>query len=179
MSPTDAMRIFVRVAEQASFTRTAESLGMSKASISTIVQQLESSLGTRLLHRTTRKVQLTQDGMSYYERCKDVLAELDELQSMFQQERQALRGRLRVDMPSGMARLYVIPQLPRFLEAHPQLQIELSCTDRLVDPIQEGFDCVLRVGTLRDTPLIALPLGGLTALRAASPALRRRRSSAL
>jgi DNA-binding transcriptional LysR family regulator len=174
MNPVDAMRIFVRVAEQASFTRTAESLGMSRASISVTVQQLESSLGTRLLHRTTRKVQLTQDGMTYYERCKDVLVELDELQSMFQQDRQSLRGRLRADMPSGIARLHLIPQLPRFLEAHPHLEIELSCTDRLVDLIQEGFDCVLRVGAQLDPQLIARPLGSLTVISCASPGYLRR-----
>jgi DNA-binding transcriptional LysR family regulator len=175
MNPIEAMRIFVRVAEQASFTRTAESLGVPKASISMAVQQLESSLGTRLLHRTTRKVQMTQDGMTYYERCKDVLAEIDDLQSMFQRERQSLRGRLRVDMPSGVARLHIIPQLPRFLESHPQLEIELSCTDRLVDPIEEGFDCVLRVGALRDRRLIARPLGSLRIINCASPAYLERR----
>jgi DNA-binding transcriptional LysR family regulator len=175
MNPIEAMRIFVRVAEQASFTRTAETLGLPKASVSMAIQQLESSLGTRLLHRTTRKVQMTQDGMTYYERCKEVLAELDELQSMFQQERQSLRGRLRVDMPAGIARLHIIPELPRFLEAHPQLEIELSCTDRLVDPIQEGFDCVLRVGAPRDPQLIARRLGSLTIINCASPAYLRRR----
>lgn len=168
------MRIFVRVAEQASFTRAAESLGTSKASVSMVVQQLESSLGTRLLHRTTRKVQLTQDGMTYYERCKDVLAEMDELQSLFQHDRRSLRGRLRVDMPTGIARLHLIPLLPRFLDAYPQLQIELSCTDRLVDPVQEGFDCVLRAGVLRDTPLIGRPLGRLTVINCASPGYLRR-----
>jgi DNA-binding transcriptional LysR family regulator len=149
MNPTEAMRMFVRVAEQASFTRAAESLGASKASVSMVVQELESSLGTRLLHRTTRKVQLTQDGLIYYERCKNMLAELDELQSMFQQDKRSLRGRLRVDMPTGIARLHLIPQLPRLLDAHPQLEIELSCTDRLVDPTEEGFDCVLRAACRR------------------------------
>lgn len=174
MNPTEAMRIFVRVAEQASFTHAADSLGTSKASVSQVVQQLESSLGTRLLHRTTRKVQLTQDGMIYYERCKNMLAELDELQSMFQQDRRSLRGRLRVDMPTGIARLHLIPQLPRFLDSFPQLEIELSCTDRLVDPIQEGFDCVLRVGVVREPHLIARSLGTLTVINCASPAYLRR-----
>lgn len=174
MNCVEAMRIFVRVAEQASFTRAAESLGASKASVSTVVQQLESSLGTRLLHRTTRKVLLTQDGMTYYERCKDLLSELDELQSLFRQDRRSIRGRLRVDMPTGLARLYLIPELPRFLEAYPQLEIELSCTDRLVDPVQEGFDCVLRGGSLKDTQLIARPVGNATLVNCASPDYLRR-----
>jgi DNA-binding transcriptional LysR family regulator len=171
------MQVFVRVAEQASFTRAAESLGLLKATVSVAVQQLEGSLGTRLLHRTTRKVQMTLDGQLYYERCKELLSEVDSLQSMFQQSGQALRGRLRVDMPSGLARLYVIPRLPEFLKAHPQVEFELSTTDRLVDPIQEGFDCVLRVGAPRDPQLIVRPLGRLAFVNCASPDYLRRRGT--
>jgi DNA-binding transcriptional LysR family regulator len=173
----ETMQVFVRVAEQASFTRAAESLGLLKATVSVAVQQLESSLGTRLLHRTTRKVQMTLDGQLYYERCKELLAEVDSLQSMFQQTGQTLRGRLRVDMPSGLARLFVIPRLPEFLEAHPQVEFELSTTDRLVDPIQEGFDCVLRIGAPRDPQLIVRPLGRLVFINCASPDYLRRRGT--
>src|SRR5687768_297005 len=129
----EQMQTFVRVAELGSFTRAADSLGLPKASASTAVQELESALGTRLLHRTTRKVELTQDGRVFYERCKDLLADMDELQAMFQQGSQALRGRLRVDMPSGTARNLIIPHLPQFLRQHPQLELELSTTDRRVD----------------------------------------------
>jgi DNA-binding transcriptional LysR family regulator len=177
MNTLEAMQVFVRVAEQASFTRAAESLGLLKATVSVAVQQLESSLGTRLLHRTTRKVQMTLDGQLYYERCKELLAEVDSLQSMFQQTGQTLRGRLRVDMPSGLARLFLIPRLPEFLEAHPQVEFELSTTDRLVDPIQEGFDCVLRVGAPRDPQLIVRPLGRLVFINCASPDYLRRRGT--
>lgn len=177
MNTLEAMQVFVRVAEQASFTRAAESLGLLKATVSVAVQQLEGSLGTRLLHRTTRKVQMTLDGQLYYERCKELLSDLDNLQSMFQQSGQTLRGRLRVDMPGGLARLYLIPRLPEFLAAHPQVEFELSTTDRLVDPIQEGFDCVLRVGAPRDPQLIARPLGRLTFINCASPDYLRRRGT--
>ena len=148
MNRLEAMQIYVRVAEQASFTRTAESLGLPKASVSNAVQQLEAALGTRLLHRTTRKVRMTQDGQAYYERCKDLLADLDELNSLFQRNEQALRGRIRVDMSSGMARKHVLPQLPQFLAAHPQIEIELSSTDRYVDLVREGFDCVVMARAL-------------------------------
>jgi DNA-binding transcriptional LysR family regulator len=96
---------------------------------------------------------------------------------MFQQSGQTLRGRLRVDMPSGLSRLYVIPRLPEFLKAHPQVEFELSTTDRLVDPIQEGFDCVLRVGAPRDPQLIVRPLGRLTFINCASPDYLRRRGT--
>ena len=169
MNQLDAMQVFVRVAELASYTRAAESLGLPKASVSTAVQQLEGELGTQLLHRTTRKVQMTLDGRACYERCKDLLADMDELRSMFQQGPQSLRGRLRIDMPTGVARTMVVPRLPEFLRQHPQVQIELSCTDRKVDLIREGFDCVLRVGALEDGSLIVRPLGHFAIINCASP----------
>jgi DNA-binding transcriptional LysR family regulator len=174
MNRLEAMQIFVRVAELASFTQAADSMGLPKASISTAVKQLESLLGTRLLHRTTRKVQLTQDGQTFYERSKDLLADMDELQSMFQQGEAAINGRLRVDMSSGVARNIVIPQLPIFLEEHPRLELELSSTDRRVDIVREGFDCVVRVGTLTDSTLIARPLGRFHMVNCASPAYLKR-----
>ncbi|CAN4279949.1 LysR family transcriptional regulator [Pseudoxanthomonas sp. LjRoot125] len=174
MNRLDAMQAFVRVAEMASFTRAADSLGLPKASVSTAVQQLEAWLGTQLLHRTTRRVQLTQDGQAFYERCQDLLADMDEVQHLFARSPQALRGRLRVDMPARFARHFVLPHLPAFLHEHPQLALELSCTDRRVDVVREGFDCVLRVGTLADTSLIARPLGQLRVVTCASPAYLQR-----
>lgn len=169
MIQPDAMRQFARVAELASFTQAAESLGCPKATVSATVQRLERQLGTRLLHRTTRRVQLTQDGQAFYERCKDVLADLEELEQLFLPTPAALRGRLRVDLPVGAARQLVLPRLPEFMAAHPQLEIELSCTDRRVDLVREGFDCVLRVGVLGDSSLVARPLGWLRQLNLASP----------
>src|SRR5262245_42934576 len=109
MNRLDAMEIFVRVAELASFTRAAEQLAMPKASMSNAVRELETLLGTQLLRRTTRKVEMTHDGRLFYERCRDVLGDLDELQAMFVDEPQGLRGRLRVDMPNRLARNLVIP----------------------------------------------------------------------
>ncbi|QPF72399.1 LysR family transcriptional regulator [Roseateles sp. DAIF2] len=173
MIQPDAMRVFVRVAELASFTQAAEGLGLPKASVSGAVQRLEAQLGTRLLHRTTRRVQLTQDGQAFYERCKDLLADLEELQQLFLPTPAALTGRLRVDLPVGAARLLVLPRLPEFMAAHPKLEIELSCTDRRVDLVREGFDCVLRVGQLGDSSLVARPLGRLRQLNLASAAYLR------
>lgn len=174
MDRLDAMQVFVRVAELSSFTRAAESLGLPKASISTHIQQLESLLGTRLLHRTTRRVQLTLDGQIFYERSKDLLADMDELEGLFQQGATNLTGRLRVDMPSAMAKNRILPRLPEFLVQHPQLQLEISSTDRRVDLIREGFDCVIRVGKLTDSSLIARSLGKLELLNYASPAYLER-----
>ena len=174
MNRLDALQMFVRVAELGSFTQAAEQLGLPKARVSMAVRQLEGVLGTRLLHRTTRRVQATQDGQAFYERCKDVLADIDEMQSMFQQGVQSLRGRLRVDMPTLIARDQVIPRLPEFLTAHPQLEIELSSTDRRVDLVREGFDCVLRIGALAESGLVARPLGQLRQINCASPAYLER-----
>ena len=170
MSPLDRLQIFHRVAELASFSQAALSLNLPKASASTAVQQLETQLGTRLLHRTTRRVQLTQDGQAFYERSKDVLADMDELQAMFQQQgATALTGRIRIDMSTGLARNVVIPRLPELLAAHPLLAVELSSTERRVDLVREGFDCVVRTGTVGDTSLITRPLGALRQLNCASP----------
>ena len=169
MNRIEAMQIYVSVAELASFTQTANTMGLPKASISTAVQQLESELGTRLLHRTTRRVQMTQDGQVFYERCKDLLADFEELQNLFRSSETALQGCLRVDMPSGVAKDVVLPRLPEFLQAHPAMNIELSSTDRRVDLIREGFDCVLRVGALGDSNLIARPLGYYRMINCASP----------
>ncbi len=169
MNQLEAMQIFSRVAELASFTQAAESLGLPKASVSTAVQQLEALLGTRLLHRTTRKVQMTQDGQVFYERSKDVLADVEDMQTLFRSEHAGLRGRLRVDMPLLVAREVVLPHLPEFLQTHPELEIELSSTDRRVDLVREGFDCVLRVGSLSDSSLIARPIGEYRLINVASP----------
>ncbi|UXH78021.1 LysR family transcriptional regulator [Roseateles amylovorans] len=166
----ETLQIFVRVAELASFTQAATSLGLPKASVSTAVQRLEATLGTRLFHRTTRRVQLTQDGQVCLDRCKDLLADMDEMQTLFQPATSGLRGRLRVDLPMRFARDLVIPALPGFLSAHPELEIELSSTDRRVDVVREGFDCVLRVGMLTDSSLVARPLGVLEMMNCASPA---------
>jgi DNA-binding transcriptional LysR family regulator len=170
MSTLTYIAIFTRVAELASFTQAADALGLPKATVSNAVQTLETTLGARLLHRTTRKVALTQDGQAFYERSKDVLTDMDELQTMFQQPgKQGLSGRVRVDMATGLARHAVLPYLPKLLKAHPQLEIELSSTDRRVDLVREGFDCVLRVGMVNEPGLIARPLGHLRMINCASP----------
>ncbi|HKS33202.1 MAG TPA: LysR family transcriptional regulator [Enterobacteriaceae bacterium] len=169
MDKIHAMQLFIRVAEVESFSRAADSLGLPKGSVSRQIQALENHLGTRLLHRTTRRVQLTQDGMVYFERAKDLLSNLDELDGLFQQDSTSISGRLRVDMPVTMARNLLIPRLPAFLQQYPGIELELSSSDRLVDVIREGFDCVVRVGTLKDSGLIARPLGKLSIINCASP----------
>ncbi|QLK63021.1 LysR family transcriptional regulator [Enterobacteriaceae bacterium Kacie_13] len=169
-----SMQVFVRVAELSNFTRAAESLGLPKGSVSRLVQQLETRMSTRLLHRSTRRVHLTQDGQVFYQRCKELLASMDELETMFQSNPANVSGRLRVDMSVGMATHLVLPRLAEFLNRYPALEIELSSTDHRVDVVREGFDCVIRSGTLKDSGLIARPLGHLSVINCASPGYLQR-----
>ncbi len=170
MQNLEPILIFVTVAEMGSFTRAADSLGIQKGRASTAVRKLEEDIGVRLLHRTTRRVQLTEDGRAFHARARNLLAEVDDLHAMFAGDRVALRGRIRVDFPTEVARATIVPALPDFLAAHPELELEISSTDRQVDLVQEGFDCVLRFGPIRDETLIARPLGQLRMVNAGSPA---------
>jgi DNA-binding transcriptional LysR family regulator len=170
MQDLEPILIFITVAEMGSFTHAADSLGIQKGRASTAVRKLEEDVGVRLLHRTTRSVQLTEDGRAFHARARDLLAEVDDLHSMFAGDRVALRGRIRVDLPSEVARTTIVPALPDFMASHPELELEVSSTDRQVDLVQEGFDCVLRLGPIRDETLIARPLGLLRMVNAASPA---------
>lgn len=163
------LKAFVRVAEMKSFTQAAESLGLPKASVSTQIQQLENDLGTRLLHRTTRTVQLTHDGIAFYERSKDLLSDFDELSSMFQESTSGISGRIRIDVPSRSARFQILPRLHEFLDAHPKIELELGSTDREVDLVREGYDCVLRAGSQPDSSLMARRVGTLEVITCASP----------
>ncbi len=168
------MRVFARVAELMSFTQASESLGMPKASVSLAVRSLEERLGVQLLHRTTRRVRITPDGAAYYERVKDLLFDFDELERTFAAPDQPLAGRIRVDMPSRMARFRVIPRLPEFLARHPEITVELGATDRIVDLVREGYDCVVRVGELPDSGLVAKRIGVMPLVNVASPAYLER-----
>ena len=170
MNRLDAMTAFVRVAELQSFTAAAASLGLPKSSASAAVAQLEAHLKTQLLYRTTRRVQLTQDGQAYYERCRDLLSDFEDIDAMFEQTPSSLTGVLRVDMSVSLARNFIVPRLPGFLDRHPGVDVELSCTDRRVDVVAEGFDCVIRSGLLADSGLAVRPLGEMRMGNYASPA---------
>jgi DNA-binding transcriptional LysR family regulator len=169
----EALRIFIKVAELASFTRAGEHLGLTKSSVSLRIGALEAELGSRLLQRSTRAVQLTPDGEQFLDRARRLVLDADELAAMFQAP-SAFRGVVRVDLPVSFARDQVIPRLPEFLAAHPQVQVLLSATDQRVDLIREGFDCVLRIGALRDSGLVARRLGTLSMVNLASHAYLRK-----
>lgn len=164
------LRVFARVAELESFTAAAEQLGLPKGRVSQRVQQLEAQLGVRLFHRSTRKVQLSPDGDALLARAQALLADADDMAALFQREPAQLRGHLRLDCPVRIGLDFVLPALPAFLAAHPQLSLDLSSTDRRVNPVDEGFDCVLRVGATHDPLLVARPLGLMPQINAAAPA---------
>lgn len=170
MQSLDALAIFVRIAEMGSFTHAAASLGIQKGRASNVVRELEAQVGARLLHRSTRTVQLTEDGRSFHARARALLADAEALGAMFAGGEAPLGGRLRIDMPTELARSTIMPALPTFMDRYPDIQIELSSTDRRVDLIQEGMDCVLRVGGIVDETLVARRLGALRMINAASPA---------
>ncbi|MGK5049950.1 LysR family transcriptional regulator [Janthinobacterium sp. RB2P8] len=170
MQNLEALAIFVRIAEMGSFTRAAESLGIQKGRASNVVRELEAQMGARLLHRSTRTVQLTEDGRSFSARARALLADAEDLSAMFAASEAPLSGRLRIDLSTEFARSTVMPALPTFMERYPGIELELSSTDRRVDLIQEGMDCVLRVGGIVDETLVARTLGTLRMVNAASPA---------
>ena len=174
MNKLELLRTFVRVTEMSSFTLAGESLGLPRSTVSEHVQALEMLVGTRLLQRTTRKVQATQDGLVLYERSKDLLSHMDEIEGLFRQDEASLVGRIRVDMPNILARRVVMPRLPEFMAQHPNLELEISSTDRRVDVLSEGFDCVVRVGAQPDQSVVARHLCDFTMVNCASPDYLRR-----
>ncbi len=151
--------VFVRVVERRSFTRAGELVGLTASGVSRVVSRLEARLGVRLLERTTRSIGLTADGASYYERCARILRELEDAESALVQSRGAVRGRLRVDAPTVLGRFVIAPAIDRLLEAHPDLALELSVRDHVIDPVAEGVDIVLRMAPLRESELVHKKLG--------------------
>jgi LysR family transcriptional regulator for bpeEF and oprC len=160
---------FVRVVEAHSFVAAAQSLGMSPSAISKAVSRLEERLGARLLNRTTRSLSQTDLGTSFYERCREALSQLDHAENEVSEARGVPRGRLRVDVPVSLGRRLIVPALSRFIAQYPELNIQMSMNDRVIDLVQEGIDAGLRVGTLSDSSLIARRVGMMRGVTCASP----------
>jgi LysR family transcriptional regulator, regulator for bpeEF and oprC len=169
MDIVQAMKVFARVVETKSFTRTAETLNIPRGRVTVIVQSLEAHLKTRLLQRTTRSLNLTPDGAAYYERCVRVLADIDDIESSFLGNERSPRGKLRVDMPGALGRLIVMPALGDFHEKYPDIDLRLGLGDKSLDLVQEGIDCVIRIGTLQDSTLVARRVGVYQGVTVASP----------
>ena len=161
MDRFDAMRAFARVVEAGSFTKAAQTLHMSKTTVTQLIQQLEARLRVKLLHRTTRRLGVTPDGAVYYERVIRLLADMEDAENSLSSAAMTPRGRLRVDVPSPLARLILVPALPAFHARYPDIQIDMGVSDREVDLIGDNVDCVLRGGQITDQSLIARHVGDL------------------
>lgn len=168
MDRFNAMRAFTRIVELGGFGRAADSLHMPRASVTILIKQLEAHLGAQLLLRTTRQVTPTLDGQAYYQRCVSLLNDLDDTESAFSTLAKAPEGVLRVDMPSGFGRLILMPALPEFTGRYPGLAMEVGMSDRPVDLIRDGYDCVIRGGQPLDHSLVARPLAQMRQVVCAS-----------
>ncbi|HGM5580572.1 TPA: LysR substrate-binding domain-containing protein [Pseudomonas putida] len=174
MDRFDAMRAFARVVEAGSFTKAAETLHMSRTSVTQLVQQLETRLRVRLLNRTTRKVSVTRDGEQFYQRVLRLLADLEDAETGLSGAAGLPRGKLRVDVPSPLASLVLVPALPDFHARYPDIQIDMGVSDRIVDIIGEHVDCVVRGGELLDQSLMARKVADLQLGVYAAPAYLER-----
>jgi LysR family transcriptional regulator, regulator for bpeEF and oprC len=169
MDKLQAMRVFTRVVETGALTRAATSLEIPKATVTTLIQQLEANLGVKLLNRTTRRMSVTTDGAAYYPRCVAILAEVRETEESLSHRHAVPSGQLRVDVPTLMARLVIVPALPDFFARYPSIQLQLRCSERRADLIEEGVDCAVWSGELADSTLIARRIGELYVGTCASP----------
>lgn len=161
MDRFDALQAFARVVEAGSFTKAAQTLHMSKTTVTQLVQQLEARLRVKLLNRTTRQVKITPDGAAYYERVVRLLADLEDADTSLSHASTTPKGRLRVDVPSPLARLILMPALPVFHARYPDIQLDMGASDRVVDLIGDNVDCVLRGGEVTDPSLIVRHVGDL------------------
>lgn len=169
MDRVQAMQVFIRVVESGSFVRAAETLAMPASSVTAIIKRLEKHLQTRLLNRSTRKLGLTPEGERYLHRCRDILDLIADTEACLQGPGERPQGRLRVDMPGGLAHAVIMPQLRQFQQRYPDIYLMIGVNDRQVDLIQEGVDCVIRTGRLDDSALVARRLGELRWITCAAP----------
>jgi len=174
MDRLTAMQAYVRVVEAGTFTKAADSLDLPKATVTRLIQTLETHLRTKLLNRTTRRVTVTPDGAAYYERAVRLLGDLEELEGSMSQARVTPRGRIRIDVPGVVGREMIIPHLPEFYAKYPDIQIELGVSDRTVDLISDNIDCVIRGGDLTDQSLVARRISEFRFITCATPEYLRR-----
>lgn len=169
MDRLQAMQIFTRVAEAGSFVRAAETLSLPSSTVTSTIKNLEKYLQVRLLNRTTRRVSLTPEGVQYLAQCRDILSLIEHAESSLTDSVKRPQGRLRVDMPAGIAHFIVMPNLQDFYRRYPDIYLMTGVSDRQVDLVQEGVDCVIRTGELTNSTLVARPLGRFRWVTCASP----------
>jgi LysR family transcriptional regulator for bpeEF and oprC len=164
-----AMEVFVRVVETGGITHAANSLQLPKATATTLIQRLEAALGVKLLNRTTRRVSVTPDGVAYYERCVAILAQVRETEELLTHQHVTPRGRVRVDVPTLIARSVIVPALPSFFARYPDIDLALVCSERRADLIEEGIDCAIWSGEIEEPSYVARRVGFLWFATCAAP----------
>ncbi len=174
MDKLRAMQVFVQIVEAGSLTGAAAVLGMSGPAVVRSLAALERAIGVRLLQRTTRRSSLTDEGREYYERCKRVLAEVDEAETSMSARRSEPHGRLRITAPATYGRMHVAPIVNAFIAKYPEVEVELLLLDRVADLVEEGLDAAVRIGELPDSTLVARALGETRRVVCAAPAYLRR-----
>jgi DNA-binding transcriptional LysR family regulator len=174
MDKLRAMETFVRIVETGSLTAASETLGLSPPAVVRALAALEREVGVRLLHRTTRRSSLSDEGREYYERCRRVLAEVEAAEASLRSRRAEPKGRLRVTAPVMFGRLHVAPVVTEFLMSHACIEVELTLLDRVVDLVEEGIDVAFRIGDLPESSLVAVSIGETRRVVCASPEYLRR-----
>ncbi|MDS7944172.1 LysR family transcriptional regulator [Acinetobacter sp. V110_1] len=161
--------IFIEVAKRQSFSEVAHRLDLPRSTVTSAIQQLETHYGVRLFHRTTRKVSLTQDGQRILPECQNLLFDYEQLEQLIQMQKQHYRGTLKISMPSRIVHQVIIPELSDFYHRYPDIYLQLNSSDDMTDLIEKGIDCVVRVGELDSSSLIARLIGHLVMVNCASP----------
>ncbi len=170
MDRLQAMQIFARVVEMHGFSKAAENLSIPPSTVTRAIKELENFLGVKLLQRTTRHLNLTHDGSLYYDQCRRLLAELEAVEASFPGSAGQAKGKLRVGMTASMARLFVLPAIKMFQTRYPGIELTLTVSDRTVELVPEGIDCVIRAGVPQDSPtLVARRIASFEWLTCASP----------
>ena len=169
MNRLSAIESFVKVAELNSFSEAAARLNTSKSVVSRHVAALEAQLGLRLFHRTTRAITLTEAGRGYFERVSQILLDLQDADQSVSHLQTTPRGRLKVSAPMSFGFLHLAPALADFLAQYPELEVDVTMSDRFVDLVEEGFDLAVRIGTLADSSLIAKRIAPIRRVICASP----------
>lgn len=169
MDKSSEMAVFVEVARKGSFSAAARRLQLSPSAVSKLVTRMEERLGSRLFNRTTRKLSLTEGGQRYFSRCVEILADIDAAEELLAGYQHAPKGELIVSCSPGFARFQLLPLIPRFLEQHPELELNLQTAGEKVDLLSHNIDVAIRLGNLKDSTLVARKLGESYRVVCASP----------
>ena len=177
VATTRVVELFVTAVEAGNFTRAANRLGITPAAVSRAISRHEAALGVRLFRRTTRSVRITEEGQTYYERCRQALALIDDAERELTRRQATPRGLVRLSVPTTYGHTRVLPVLARFREAHPEVAIEVDVSNRNIDFVAEGYDLAIRAGVLEDSELVAHKLEDASLGVFASPAYLARRGT--